>query len=251
MPNFKNHAVKSTIRYLNLAGVVLLGVTLLLITGWPLKNAKATSQKATLPQVGIGAADQNAFEFIGRVDQNNLDFSGFGYLTYVKGISNTGIYSNPLNPSEDTARFTYVATATLTSRAILTEVFVIDAVGSMTFYYTETPPDRSFDNAASFANGTPIATTSLHYHDILLVQSPNKGIASGINEVTQLSASTFNLNGQNYQFGQPGQFYRLTSIGNGTRTNANPPVSFVLLAGNATTTSSQSVFLPLMYHNSN
>ena len=245
MSNFKNLAVKSTNRYLSLLGLVVLGVMLLLIINWPLSSSKAAP-----PQVGIGTAQQNAFEFVGRIDQNNLDFNGFGYLTYIRGFSNAEIYTDTLNLSEDTARFTYVATATLTSRAILTDVFVINAEGSMTFYFTETPPDRSFDNAAGFASGIPIATTSIRYQDILLVQSPNRGLASGISEATQLSASTFSLNGQDYQFGQPNQFYRLTSIGNGTRTNINPPVSFVLLAGNGITTG-QQVYLPTMYRSGN
>lgn len=240
MSNFKDFPVKSASRYLRLMGLVVLAVALLLMINQPLGRTEAAS-----PQVGIGTTQQNAFEFIGRIDQDNLDFSGFGYLTYVKGLGNAEIYADPLNPSEDTARFTYVATANLTSRAILTDVFVINAQGSMTIYFTETPYDRSFDSAASFASGTPIATTAMRYHDILLVQSPNKGLASGTNELTQLSASTFSLNGQDYQFGQPNQFYRLTSIGNATRTNTDPPVSFVLLAGNATTTG-QVVFLPVV-----
>ena len=240
MLNFKNVSAKSISRYLRLMGVVVLGVMLLLlIINRPLRSAEAAS-----PQVGIGTTEQNAFEFIGRIDQNDLDFSGFGYLTYIKGFGNADIYSDSLNPSEDTARFTYVATATLTSRAVLSDVFVINAEGSMTIYFTETPYDRSFDSAASFAGGTPIATTSMRYHDILLVQSPNKGLASGTNELTQLSASPFSLNGQTYQFGQPNQFYRLTSIGNATRTNIAPPVSFVLLAGNATT-NGHLLFLPI------
>jgi len=246
MRNFKNLSVESVSRYLRLMGLVLLGVTLLLILNRPLKSTEAAS-----PQVGVGTAEQNAFEFIGRVDQDNLDFSGFGYLTYINGIGTAEIYANPLNPSEDTARFTYVATATLTSRAILSDVFVINAVGTMTIYFDETPYGRSFDDAASFASGTPIATTSMRYHDVLLVQSPNKGLASGTMELTQLSASIFNLNGQDYQFGQPNQFYRLTSIGNATRTNTDPPVSFVLLAGNARTTSDRMVFLPLVESSSN
>ncbi len=239
MLNFRNLSVKSASRYLRLMGLVLLGVALLLIINRPLGSTEAAS-----PQVGIGTTQQNAFEFIGRIDQNDLDFSGFGYLTYIKGFDNADIYADSFNPSEDTARFTYVATTTLTSRAILSDVFVINAEGSMTIYFTETPYDRSFDSAASFASGTPIATASVRYHDILLVQSPNKGLASGTSELTQLSASTFRLNGQDYQFGKPNQFYRLTTIGNATRTNVDPPVSFVLLAGNATTTG-HLVFIPI------
>lgn len=239
MLNPRSLSVESTSRYLRLIGLVALGVALLLIINRPVMSTEAAS-----PQVGIGSTHQNAFEFIGRIDQNDLDFSGFGYLTYIKGFGIDDIFTDSLLQSEDTARFTYVATATLTSRAILTEVFVINAEGYMTIYFDETPYGRSFDNPASFASGVPIATTSMRYHDILLVQSPNRGLASGVTELTQLGASAFNLSGQDYQFGKPNQFYRLTSIGNATRTNADPPVSFVLLAGNATTTG-HVVYLPL------
>lgn len=243
MLGLKNLAFKSTKRYLSLIVLVVGCITLILIVNvLPLRPAKAAPG-----QVGVAAAGQNAFEFIGRVDQNDLSFTGVGYLTYIRDLSNTEIYSNPLIPSEDTARFTYVATATLTSRAILTDVFVIDSQGTITYYFTQTPPDRSFDNAASFASGTPIATASVRYQDILLVQSANKGLATGVSDMVQLSAPAFTLSGQSYQFGHSGLLYRLSTVGNGTRTNVAPPISFVLLAGNAVT-SGQESFLPIINH---
>ncbi|MCB0168557.1 MAG: hypothetical protein KDI79_30290 [Anaerolineae bacterium] len=245
MSIIKSFTIKSIPRYVGLIGGVVLAVILFLIMSWPLSPVSAAPQ-----QVGVGVAGQNAFEIIGRIDQNNASFSGVGYLTYIRGLSTSQIYSNPLNPSEDTARFTFVAEATLTSRAILTDVFVINSQGPMTIYYTPSPPNRSFDNKASFASGTAIATTSIRYQDILLVQSANKGNASGVGEVSQLSASTFTLNAQSYQFGQNNLFYRLSTVGNGTRTNVSPPVSFVLLAGNAITTGQPS-FLPSLSRNSN
>jgi len=156
MDVFKNLVFKSTKRFLSLIGLVIGCLTLIVVVNvLPLRPAQAAPAS-----VGVAPASQNAFEFIGRVDQNDLDFSGVGYLTYIRDLSNAQIYSNPLNPSEDTARFTYVATATLTSRAILTDVFVIDSQGLITFYFTQTPPNRDFANAASFASGTPIATAS-------------------------------------------------------------------------------------------
>ncbi|MCB0175658.1 MAG: hypothetical protein KDI02_21995 [Anaerolineae bacterium] len=245
MSDHKSFIAKSPYRYRGLIGLAVLCLTLLLIVSWSLKPVIAAPL-----QVGIGTGGLNAFELIGRTDQNNLDFSGVGYLTYIKGLNNAQIYSNPLDPSEDTARFTYVADATLTSRAVLSDVFVIDAQGTMTIYFTPSPPNRSFNNAASFASGTPIATTSVRYQDILLVQSPNKGNATGVSEVTELSASAFTLNGQSYQFGQPGLLYRLSTVGNGTRTNLNPPISFVLLAGNAITSGGEQSFLPSLYRDS-
>jgi hypothetical protein len=239
MSNLKNLTLKSNNRYLSLIGLFGLSLTLLLIVSWQLMSAQTEPT-----QVGIGTVGRNAFEVIGRIDQNNLDFTGFGYLTYIKDLDNADIYTNPLNPSEDTARFTYSATSTLTSRAVLTDVFALDSQGTITFYFTQSPPDRSFGDPSSFASGTPIATASFRYQDILLVQSPNKGIATGVGELTQLNAYAFTLNGQSYQFGQSNLLYRLSTVGNGTRTNIAPPVSFVLLSGNAVTSGRQT-FLPL------
>lgn len=232
------------IRYFSLAMVVLVGTGLLLIAGLQLMPAQAAPQ-----QVGVAPLGQNAFEFIGRIDQNGFNFTGYGYLTHIKGLSDDQIYTSPAAASEDTARFTYVATATLTSRAILSDVFVINSQGTITFYFTESPPDRDFNNPTSFASGTPIATGSMRYQDILLVQSSNRGLATGVSEVTQLSDTSFTLGGQSYQFGQSNLFYRFSTVGNGTRTDPGPPISFVLLAGNAVT-SGEGTFLPLINRNS-
>ena len=90
----------------------------------------------------------------------------------------------------------------------------------------------------------------MRYQDILLVQSANRGLATGVAEVTQLSAPAFTLNGQSYQFGQSNLLYRLSTVGNGTRTNISPPISFVLLAGNAVTSGQQSL-LPQINRDSN
>jgi hypothetical protein len=237
---------KLTNRHLYLVVSVILGITLVLIVSLVLLMPAV----AAPPQVGVGTSGRNAFEFIGRVDQDDINFTGYGYLTYIKDLNNVEIYSDPFNPSESTARFTYVATATLTSRAVLTDVFALDSQGTITFYFTQYPPSRSFDNPASFASGTPIATASIRYQDILLVQSPNKGLATGVSEMTQLDASAFTLNGQSYQFGQSNLLYRLSTVGNGTRTNLDPLTSFVLLAGNAVTSGQQS-YLPLINNDPN
>ena len=72
MLNPRSLSVESTSRYLRLIGLVALGVALLLIINRPVMSTEAAS-----PQVGIGSTHQNAFEFIGRIDQNDLDFSNF------------------------------------------------------------------------------------------------------------------------------------------------------------------------------
>jgi hypothetical protein len=47
---------------------------------------------------------------------------------------------------------------------------------SLTFYYNETPTGATFEDAASFAQGTPIATMTLRLHSILNLQAPDIGV---------------------------------------------------------------------------
>lgn len=84
-------------------------------------HTHALGRVATVPaaastvEVGTGLPGLNLYEFVGRVDQAGVAFTGYGYLSYLRGMDNSQIFSNPLNPSEGTAHFTYYATATLTS----------------------------------------------------------------------------------------------------------------------------------------
>lgn len=221
--------------------LVVLALLLLPALATGLKLAPAA---AAPPQVGVGVGSQNALEFVGRINQNNTNFTGFGYFTYIRDLNNSQLFTG--SPSENTARFTFYATATMTSRAIVgSEVFVINSAGTMTFYFNNSPGSRNFTNPNSFRSGTPIATASMRYQDILLVQSANKGLATGVAEVTQLTATPFSLGGNTYTLGQPNLFYRFSTVGNGTRTQVDPPISFVLMAGNAVT-SGVPTFLPLI-----
>jgi hypothetical protein len=198
---------------------------------------------ASTVEVGTGLPGLNLYEFVGRVDQAGVAFTGYGYLSYVKGMDNSQIFSNPLNPSEGTAHFTYYATATLTSRAVISSIFAIDSVGPITFYYQPTP-SAAFDNPASFAAGTPIATGVIRYQSILNVQAPNQGISDGIGEFVQATAGPFSIGGTTYQFGQAGMVERMTTFGQGTRLDALLPKSFVVLSGNAVDTGQRQLQLP-------
>jgi hypothetical protein len=238
--------LKSTRSFLSL-------IMLLLILGTAFLFNLSFGQEATVvaqAQTGVGADGTNAFELIGRIDQEGFAFTGYGYLTHIRGLEHNQLFTgaDPTNAFEDTARFTFVAESALTSRSILTEVFTIDSTGVITFYFTQTPPDRTFDNPASFAAGIPIATATIRYHDILLVQAPNRGLAVGTAELSQQNVTAFTLNGESYNFGRPGLPYRLSTIGNATRTDADLPRSFVLLAGHATT-GGQQAFFPFITQN--
>ena len=126
------------------------------------------------------------------------------------------------------ARFTFSATATLTSRHVLSTIFALDSIGTIVYYYH---PDSGADFAdpASFAAGTPIVTATIRAQNILSVQGPNKGIATNIGEFTQTGAASFTLDGQVYQLGRTGLLERSWATGEGTRTDPITPKSFTFV----------------------
>jgi hypothetical protein len=227
--------------------LVMLSAMLLVMPGSqavaPAAQGAALAPVAAEVTVGTGAPGVNLYEFVGRIDQNGFAFTGYGYVSYLRGLSYSQIFTNPIDASERSAHFTYYATATLTSRSIISNVFVINSEGPITFYYQPTPTG-TFSNPQSFAGGTPIATGTIRYQSILNVQAPNQGIANGIGEFTQLTAPTFTIGSETYQFGQAGTIQRMTTFGQGTRLDAVLPRSFVLLAGNAVDTGQRQLNLP-------
>lgn len=234
----------TNLRKLILVGFVGLGLFALLLTatGSPLQ-----SQGETTREIGVGVPGTNLYQFAGQIDQDGFAFTGFGYLYDVQGMEPSELFDNPANTSAATARLTYYATATLTSRAIVTDavrgVFALASEGNITFYYQETP-SASFDNPESFANGIPIATATVSFQDILNVQSPNRGVATGNGEFTITDAEPFTLGEETVRFSRPGVVQRITTFGEGLRTDPVTPRSTVLLAGSAVDTGFRQTFLP-------
>jgi hypothetical protein len=203
-------------------------------------------------EVGVPPGGQNAFEFVGRADQDGSKFVSYGYLTRINGLAQSMLFttSNPLSTTETTARFTYYATATLLTRNVISGVFVLDSVGMEVIYLNETAGAR-FSNPASFTSGTPIFTATIHYQDILNVQAPNQGIANGFGEVTQTGIAPFTLGGQTYHLGRQDLMLRTTTIGEGTRTDPLTPKAFIILSGNSVVSGlpAQQLYVPLALRN--
>lgn len=201
-----------------------------------------SSQGNDVTEIGLGA-----YQFVGRIDQNGTEFTSYGYLYDIQGVPPGDLFSDPLNASEATAHFTYYATATLSSRAILTDavrgIFAIDSVGEITYYYQETPY-ATFDDPESFALGTSITTASTQLQDILTVQGPNRGLATANGEFVVLTATPFTLNDETVRFGRSGRVHRISTFGDAVRTDAVIPQSSVLLAGSAVDSGSRQAFLP-------
>lgn len=209
-------------------GIITLGVLVLLSAA---TARQLQSQGNSVTEVGSGN-----YQFVGRIDQVGTQFTGYGYLYDIQGLPPNELFTDPLDPSETTAHFTYYATATLSSRAVLADavraLFALDSVGEITFYYQSTP-DASFDDPESFASGTAITTAEVQLQDILTVTAPNRGLANGSGEFKVVTAAQFEFGGDAVRFGRPGKTYRVSTFGDAVRTDASIPESSVLLAGDA------------------
>ncbi len=234
-------------RLIWMGGVALGLVVLLVAASGQQMSTQATSDK----EIGVGRPGSNAYQYAGHIDQDGASFTGYGYLYDIEGLSSTELFTDPINTSPATAHVTYYATATLTSRAVVTDstraIFALDSVGQITFYY-QSAPSADWAYPESFANGTPIATASVSFQDILNVQAPNRGISVGNGEFTVKTVSPFDLNGETVFFTRPGLTYRVFTTGEGLRTNAVIPQSSVLLAGNAVTPVWWQMYLPGVFN---
>lgn len=203
-----------------------------------------THSDTAASEVGTAPPNDNAIEFVSRIDQDGASFVSYGYLTHVQGLDDAALFTDPLNRGEATARFTTYASASLSARSVISSVFVLNAVGTSTYYYNPTG-GATFTNPASFQAGTTISTSSIRYQNVVNVQSANRGIATGWGSSVQETASAFTLGGSAYQLGRPGLLARLEYTGEGTRTDAQIPKSFFQVAGNVVTTG-QRTLMPLI-----
>lgn len=189
---------------------------------------------AQSPQVvGAAPAAQTSLEYVGKIDQAALSFNGYGYLTAISGVPANMMFTDLLNHSEATARFTYVSSAHLTGRSVLETLFVLNAAGTTTVYYND-KPQADFKDPASFGKGVVIATGDEHWQTVVNVQAPDTGIVTGLGEYTQTSETPFTLNGVDYVLGNPNQFIRYTFTGEGKRSDKVAPNSTLIIAGYAT-----------------
>jgi hypothetical protein len=168
---------------------------------------------------------------VGRSEQDGNAVTHFGYLTRIQGLPDSLLFSHPSIRTQATARFTFSAATTLTARNELGNIIVTAAPGTLTIYFNETP-SGDFANPGSFAAGTPIATYSARYNNVLNVQSTNAGIMTAVADLIQLGDDPFTLDGMQYRLGQRHLRERLSAYGQGTRTQVDPPQSFFLWGGN-------------------
>jgi len=198
---------------------------------WWLPAIAAGSLKGRdVPVVASGSTGEIVFEFIGTINQNGANFAATGYLTAVAGLPEKVLFTDPVTRSQDSARFTFAATATLVSRNVIRPMFVLDETGTLTVTFRET------------AGGVPVAIASGPVKlqssvqvtaPFMSVQSPGKGNFRLTGEFVRTHTSSFQLGGVTYEFGDARIPWVLTASGDGTLTEPNAPIAQIVAAGNA------------------
>ncbi|RIK42370.1 MAG: hypothetical protein DCC55_09045 [Chloroflexi bacterium] len=218
-------------------------LTAVLMSGmW--QSSSAAPSAAIAAEVGVAPVGRNAVEFVGIVDQDGLNFSYYGYLTYIAGITDTLLFTDPISRTEATARFTFYGAANMTGRAIVDNLFNLNASGVITYYFDETQ-GADFDDPSSFTRGIAIASATTRFQNVLVVISPDRGIANGVAELTQTSTTPFELAGQSHQLGRNLMQQRFTYSGFGTRLEPTIPRAEIVIAANGEVTGLPSL-LPLI-----
>jgi hypothetical protein len=203
----------------------------------------ANAQADGPAEVGVAPVGRTALEFTGRIDQEGNILRLHGYVTHLYDLPAGLLFSQPITHSEATARITMSGTATLTERTAISNVFHVDAVGIVNFYFDE-DEGASFDDLNSFGRGEMIGSTAARLQNVLTVVAPDFGITNGSGEMIHAEAVTFVLDGEEYTFGREGMVQRVAFTGSGVRFVPNPPVAMIAIGG-ATTVAGFDMFVPL------
>ena len=206
-------------------------------------TARGGAHPATSAQA---STRQTAFEYVGRIDQNGGSFVSYGYVTYLYGVDSSVLFTDPVLHDEAHARLTYYATASLTSRSVISDVFVLNASGVTNFNFDYEYPGATFISPISFVHGATSGAFTMRNQNVLIVQSPAKGLATNNGEMVQTSSGSFSYGGHTYHFGEVGLPLNLWFTGQGTLTDPVTPKSFVVGAGNAIATGIYQLHMSLV-----
>jgi hypothetical protein len=187
---------------------------------------------ATVKEVA-STAGQNGLEFVAQLEQEGTSFTGYGYVTFVKGMKDSLLFSDPVIRTAATARFTFYATTERVSGGSLTDVFAVATKGTLQFYFDATP-SADFSDPLSFADGTLIASGPLRFHNIVMVEEAMQtGFIDGAGDFTQGAAHSFNLAGKTFRLGHVGQLLRISVKGKGDLLDPLLPRALMHTGGNA------------------
>jgi hypothetical protein len=200
-----------------------------------LARARVAAQ-ADAGVVGVAGPDLTAIEFVGKIDQKGGEFTYFGFVGHVSGLDDAELFTNDLvaGRNETAARFTLFATANLTSRAVVDNLFVVTVEGELRVHFNE-PGGADFAVPESFISGTQIATATIRIRNVINVQAPNQGLADGSGELAFATVEPFTLAERELRLGEVGLVQGITFTGQGTLLDPVLPRSTIVVAGDFTT----------------
>jgi hypothetical protein len=187
---------------------------------------------------------ESSLEFVGRAEQAGASVTEFGYITHIAGVDDGDLFSDP-NPAarnEKTAHLSFFAATTIAQRftvlppPAVPSLLDVDSSGTLAFYFTETPPARSFDTPTSFSVGTTVATHTVRLQDVIAAMvgvDPSRGVVDGNGELCQQSGTPFLLGGEVRRLGRQGLAQSFSSHGWTVLTSPSPPQSFTQFGGHA------------------
>ncbi|MBV9328325.1 MAG: hypothetical protein JO352_31805, partial [Chloroflexi bacterium] len=166
----------------------------------------------------------------------------FGYITHLAGVDDAELFSdaNPAARNETTAHLSFFATTSVEQNFMVLpppnvpSLFDLDSSGTLTFYFTETPPARSFATPTSFATGVAVASNTVRLQDVvaaLVGVDPSRRVIDGDGELCQWSSTPFRLGGEVRRLGHEGLLQKFASHGWTVRTSPSPPQSFTHFGG--------------------
>jgi hypothetical protein len=186
--------------------------------------------------VGVAGPDLTAIKFVGKIDQKGGEFTVVGFLGHVSGLDDADFFTSDLvaGRNETAARFTLFATASLTSRAVVDNIFVVTAEGELRFRFNE-PGGADFAVPESFISGTQIATATIRVRNVINVQAPNQGLADGVGELTFATVEPFTLGERELRLGKVDLVQAVSYTGQGTLLDPDLPRASLVVAGSMTT----------------
>jgi hypothetical protein len=210
-----------------------LGAGALVLVGMP-----PTAAAGGPTSVGAGLTDRRTVEFVTRVDQVGASLTAVGYLTRVKGLASTLLFTRPLPSSGavastddiETARFIVVVQASMATVTALGSAITGHGTGTAEFRLLPGGGAR-LDDPSSYASGTSIATFAVEFQHNLAIDAPDRAYTSLNADLTQRSARAFQLQGKTYQLGKAGLPWSLRAGGRGVRTDPAVPRSDHFVSG--------------------
>jgi hypothetical protein len=183
---------------------------------------------AAVRRLGEPHAGRSAAEVVGRIAQSGNTLTGYGFLTHLAGVDDDALFTGSPHAA-GTARITFFATATVGERFPVGVLVSVTGDGSLALHVDGGGAD--FAAPESFAHGRRIARFGARFQHVATVFAPNQAISHLEGDLVQHGGRAFALAGRRSRIGHHGLRLRLSTSGQGMRTQPTPPQAVFDVAG--------------------